>query len=293
MSTLNLEIDSLRSLSKIFTTSNFKEVIFNDNTSKIDYGIKQHLDKGKFTFYHDVIEYLYKKLSSNYCNEYIYKNKLFHNELLKKYQSTSNAIMLDEFQVGKSKADFVILNGEIKIFEIKTELDSFCKLEKQISDYNKIADKVYIVVSYKDKDKILSLYSNTNLGIVILTKRGALKEEKKALNNKKFNHEVIFKSLRKKEYLNIINNYFGIKVLENLIISPNTLIFNNTLKLIKQIDIFAFQKLALTELKNRKIKNKDILYSNDVPKELKHICYNLDLSLNEYSKLDKFLTQKI
>jgi hypothetical protein len=78
-----------------------------------------------------------------------------------------------------------------------------------------------------------------------------------------------------------------------LLKKPNTLVFSNALELVKKIDIIIFQKLALKELKNRIPKDKEKIYSSIIPKELKHICYNLNLSENEYCKLNKFLIKKI
>lgn len=293
MNTLELSIDSLRSLSRIFTTSNFRKVIFHNDTSRIDYWIQKHLNKNDFSSYSELITYLYDELTRNYCNEYIYKNKLLQQELLQKYKTTSNTIMFDELQIWNSKADFIILNWEIKVFEIKTELDSFYKLEKQLNDYKKIANKVYLVISYKDKERALSLYEKTNIWIIVLTKKLILKEEKKALNNTNFDYEIIFKVLRKEEYLNIIKDFFWSITLDELLKKPNTLVFSNALELVKKIDIIIFQKLALKELKNRIPKDKEKIYSSIIPKELKHICYNLNLSENEYCKLNKFLIKKI
>lgn len=292
MNKWNLKIDNLRSLSQILTISNFRKIIFKDDSEYFTYWVKTHLWWYHFKRNAEIIRFLYKKLSKDYCNEYIFKNTLLSQKLLEKYKTSNDAIIIDELPVGNSIADFILINGKIQIFEIKTDLDSFVKLDKQICDYKKLANEVYIVVSHNYKDNLLKLYEKTNVGIIYLDKKWNLNTIKEAGNNLNFDHETIFKVLRKYEYINIINKEFWIKKAEIISNSPNTLIFKKAMNLTKKINIKKFQRLALKEIKKRKIDN-DILDFNNVPKELRYICYNLNFTKNEYSKLDKFLNTKV
>ena len=52
---------------------------------------------------------------------------------------------LTEIPIAKSKADFVLINGKAVVYEIKTELDNFDRLENQINDYYKAFDHVAVV----------------------------------------------------------------------------------------------------------------------------------------------------
>ncbi|HRQ29625.1 MAG TPA: hypothetical protein PLU49_06085, partial [Saprospiraceae bacterium] len=98
----------------------------------------------------------------------------------------------------------------------------------------------------------------------------------------------IFKTLRKPEYLDIINQYFG--YLPDV---PNTQIFKECVSLAKQIEVKEFQKVVFQKLKERKLKCPDLLKSEKTPYELKHICYSIDMNKNEYSELFDFLNQTI
>jgi hypothetical protein len=51
-----------------------------------------------------------------------------------------------EMRVNTSRVDFLAINGDTKSFEIKSNLDNLTKLEKQVSDYEKVFEYNYIVI---------------------------------------------------------------------------------------------------------------------------------------------------
>lgn len=279
---------SYRSLSQIFTPSIFKDLVKSSDYTKMNYRIQKHLIGFSMNDYNSVLEFLYSKLEKNYRNEYLFKNALLNKKLLGTY-SLKTTTVLNEFKIAGSIADFVLLNGEVRVFEIKTDLDGFDKLEKQINDYKKFADKIYIVVSKYNSSKIENLYRNSNIGIIEFTNKNTLRTIKEAFTDKDyFDHSTIFKTLRKYEYLEILVDHYGF--VPNV---PNTQIFRDSLELVKQIDINTFQFLALQKLKERKLKCPEILESELIPKELKHLCYTLNFSQKEYDNLFKFLKTTI
>ena len=72
---VNRNIDSLRSLSEIFTTSNFNKVVRLNDYKLTERKLKKHcsLEIAKTT-YKKVLEKLYVELQSDYRSEYFYKN---------------------------------------------------------------------------------------------------------------------------------------------------------------------------------------------------------------------------
>ncbi|AMC10269.1 hypothetical protein Lupro_02920 [Lutibacter profundi] len=281
------DINKIRSLSQIISPANFKKIVREDDCYSTFYKIKKYTTVTDSTTNLDAINVIYNSLLKNYKNEYVYKNILTNKLLLKKY-SLKNTIALNEFNIGKSIADFVLLNGEARVYEIKTELDNLEKLDKQVLDYCKFGDKVYIVTSSKHVNKLIELYDNSTIGIIELTSRNALKTIKEATSNEAtFSCEILFKTLRKQEYLDIIEEYFNF-VPE----VSNTRIFKECLALAKKIEISLFQKLVVNKLKYRNISNPKKIQEKAIPESLKHICYSLDFSKNEYEKLDSFLNQK-
>lgn len=282
-------IDSLRSLSEIFTTSNFNKVVRQKDYKLTENKLRKHYSNERInSTYKKILGSLYLDLQSEYRSEYFYKNNLLNRFLLKQY-SLSTTSVFNEFKIGSSIADFVLLNGTARVFEIKTDLDGLEKLEKQLNDYKQFADLVYIVTSSKYIDKLLLDYSNSTIGIIEFTQRNTFKEHKKAESNSSFfNHLTLFKSLRKAEYLDIVKSHFGY-----IPEVPNTKIFRACFELISSIDVIEFQILTFNKLKKRKIKCPDLLESEKTPFELKQICYTLDFSEQEYNSLYTFLNKTI
>ena len=227
-------------------------------------------------------------MSDNYCNEYIYKNSVLNKLLLKKYKLNSTTL-LNELKIGKSIADLVFINGEVKIFEIKTDLDTLNRLEAQLADYKKIAEKIYIVVSSKHINSILLSYGESSFGIVELTSDLNLKTHKEAdIDNAKFDHTTLFKLLRKVEYENIIKEKYG--AVPQV---PNTILFKSCLKLAQQIDVNEFQSLVFKQLKKRKLREPELLTSINTPTELRFLCHSMDLDKKQYLTLFKVLNKAI
>lgn len=76
-------------------------------------------------------------------DEYIYRSAITKKILLGKH-SLRTASMLNEFRVGNSKADLVILNGTATVYEIKSERDSLARLVNQIKDYKRVFSAVNV-----------------------------------------------------------------------------------------------------------------------------------------------------
>ncbi|GGH42619.1 MULTISPECIES: sce7726 family protein [Flavobacteriaceae] len=281
------DLNQIRSLAQIFSTANFKKIVRDEDYFDTFYRVDRYTKVKESTTNLQVLNQIYKSLLRNYKNEYVYKNILINKLLLRKY-SLKSTIALNEFKIGNSIADFVLLNGEARIYEIKTELDGLEKLDKQLSDYEKFADKIYIVTSSKHIPNLLMKYYNSNIGIIELTQRNALKTVKEAEKNTfTFKHDTLFKTLRKDEYISLIRTYF--KFVPDV---PNTQIFRECLKMSKKIDILEFQKLVVQKLKYRNISNPEVFKERQIPESLKHICYSLDFSDIEYQQLEYFLSQK-
>jgi hypothetical protein len=51
--------------------------------------------------------------------------------------------------------------------------------------------------------------------------------------------------------------------------------------------------MAFEKLKSRKLRSPQLLLDCRTPYELKHICYTMDLSINEYDNLYKFLNKEL
>lgn len=277
------DIQNLRMVSQIFSPSIFQKIVREDDFALFQKQTAKYFNAGSYDTNLDIIKSLYKSLQKKYRCEYVYKNNLVL-KLIKEH-SLKITLILNELKIGASKADLVMLNGAVRVFEIKTELDDFSKLSKQLNDYQKFADGVSIVTDEKNAEKLKNEYADTNIGIIILDAKNKLQTIKEAGSNTSlFDFDTIFKILRKQEYLDLVADNFGF--VPNV---PNTQIFRACYELLASKDIVVFQKQVLNKLKERKLLKPDLLKSSNTPKELKHICNSLDFNEQEYHKLYNFL----
>jgi hypothetical protein len=73
-----------------------------------------------------------------------------HNKILRKNKNRKDVFVLNEFQIlnGLSRIDIAVLNGYFHGYEIKSDKDNLLRLPKQVSNYNKIFDKMTLIVGY-------------------------------------------------------------------------------------------------------------------------------------------------
>ncbi len=223
---------------------------------------------------------IYSMLFKNYRNEYIYKNVIANKILLGKH-SLITSHMFTEFRVGKCKADVVILNGTSTVYEIKSEFDSFVRLENQIQTYFQVFDHINVITTASQAVKLKSILPDA-AGILVLTDRNTISTIRESKSNKEnTNLGILFNSFRKNEYLKIIKEYYGI-----LPDVPNTSIHRECKRLFCDIPLPAAHGLAIRTLKNR---NKSRLLKDSIsiiPTSLS--AYALSIS-SETSKIQAFM----
>lgn len=214
-------------LSEVCTNSGLFEHI------KLSMSLKQFLD------------WIYAILFKNYRNEYIYKNVIANKILLGKH-SLNTSHMLTEFRVGKCKADAVVLNGTSTVYEIKSEFDSFARLQNQIRAYSAIFDHINVITSVSQASKMGSILPDM-AGILVLTDRNTITTVRKSKSNKKnANQSILFDSLRQNEYIKITKEYFG--VVPDV---PNTQIYRECKKLFSEIPPEIAHDLTIKVLRRR------------------------------------------
>lgn len=223
----------------------------------------------------DIFDAVYNYLSKAYRSEYIYKNAIANKILLGRH-SLNTSFMLTEFRVGSCKADVAIFNGTSNVYEIKTELDSLERLAKQVAEYQNFFDKVQIITAPSQTNKI-SKSVEPSIGILELTPRNTIKTIQQAKSGKKrVSPETIFDSLRKSEYLSIIEKHYGTipKV-------PNTQIYKECKILFNKISPELVHDLMVPLLKQRG--NSQCLkhFIESVPYSLKAIALNSCLKESE------------
>ena len=232
----------------------------------------------------ELISEIYSELKNSYRNEYFYKNTLL-NKLLLGVHSVNTTTALTEVAIAKSKADFVLINGKAVVYEIKTELDNLDRLCSQIEDYYKAFDHVAVVTYEKNLQQLQNVLYKINkpVGIYVLRKNGKLgtiQKPKKYISD--LNKDIIFKLLRKSEYEEIINQWYGY-----LPEVTQFKYYTACKELFLQIPIEDSYVIFLKILKNRmQIEKKEFV---KIPYELKFLAYFMELTNEEYRKLEMFL----
>lgn len=87
-----------------------------------------------------------------------------------------------------SRADSVVFNKKsIHVYEIKSEKDSFTRLESQIEDYKKYADRITIVMDIKKRSAFIKNHAHKYNGVEVLFFYGSGIELERAARGKKLN----------------------------------------------------------------------------------------------------------
>lgn len=280
--------DRMRSYASIFSGASFAHLLKTDDLDFITRKIiryDQHNLGKKFNTYSEYLTYIYNILTKEYRCEYVYKNEIINELLLKKY-GTHNTVVINEFKVGNSVADMVMFNGISKAFEIKTELDSDKRLNGQLADYRSIFKESYIVTHESLVNKYLNLCGKS--GLIAIEKQGrSLKmvEVLKAQIEDEINSDILMRSLRTDEYKNIIIQYFGSLPKVN-----SFGMFNACAELMRRIPHNELHNLFISELKKRD-SNTDLL--KNYYKELRQVCLSLRINPKNYSELNYLLSQTI
>ena len=260
----------MRSYSSAFSRGAIMDIIRFNDFAHLSW-VYNHYDNGltRANSYLDYLKLLYKALVSDYRCEYIYKNEIIR-KLLVKY-GTKNTAVFNEFKVGKSIADIAFFNGESKAFEIKTDLDTPRRLEKQMSDYQKVFDKCYIVIPADRYEQYIEGLS-PEVGIITLSKQSksiVLEEKRAASKQSSFDSDVLINCLHTEEYKNLIVRECG-----NLPNVPGHYMYDACRKLIHEIPVERQKSFFLDTVKGRK-NNTALLKS--VPSELRQLCLSLGL----------------
>ena len=270
-------------LNRFFTRNTFKEVIDEGESSAYIAAIRRYIVDSANKTNDECISEIYQYLRKEYQNEYYYKNTLL-NKLLLGVHSPRTTTALTEVPVAKSKADFILINGKAVVYEIKTALDNFDRLDGQIEDYYKAFSRVVVVTSENKLDEIQQRLQKSPAGICLLTKKGTLSFRKEPDEYRdKLSKPIMFKVLRKNEYEHILLKNFGSlpdvsqfeyyrscqALFESLPIDTAYQMFIQTLKLRTKVDIVEYSK---------------------VPYELKFLIYFSNYKKSDYVKLNHFLS---
>lgn len=261
-------------INRIFSRKVIEEIVETGHNSVFNEVITRYIADPTSKTYGQILSEIYCYLSESNRNEYYYMNTLL-NKLLVGKHNVNTTTALSQLRIGAHIADFVMINGEGCVYEIKSDLDNFERLADQLYDYFKAFSKVSVLAPEHERDRVIGMLDSLgewgeSVGVYGLNDNDVifsrLNERKPKVYNDLLDYRVIFTILRKHEYENVILNYFG--ELPN--VAP-VFYFKECLKLFEQIPILKAQELAFKELKKR---NRITKRSFEIiPSELKAVTY--------------------
>ncbi|MBN2796525.1 MAG: sce7726 family protein [Clostridia bacterium] len=169
--------EDAQKLSTSYSTIESKKVLYNELNNTLN---PEYINSFKNLSIHEMYNHV---LLRYYPNEVSIKSSFVNKVLLK----GKTHVTIFELPIVNSRADLCKINGESIVYEIKTDLDTFSRLPKQIDDYSKIFDKTYVICSVNNQDKIKKHIPNsTGIYSYRITNTGKyiFRLEKKALDNK-------------------------------------------------------------------------------------------------------------
>lgn len=231
---------------------------------------------------------LFDWLARHYRSEAVFKNALANKLLFGRHNPTT-ASLIQEFRVGRSKADTVLVNGSVTAYEIKTALDSTQKLQKQLADYRRAFPMIYVVTDEKISSRYEALFEGTAVGVVTLKRRnGRLSVTREATYDARhLDSETLLRTLRKPEYTEVVRQVTG-----SIPDVPSGKFFRECLRQVSDVDPTDVHTLWRAELKKRRLQAPDGMSNEDI-RPLRHICVDINPSEAELRRLRSWLAQPV
>lgn len=273
-------------LTRVFTQSVLKDLMYEQSSiSLLDKIVKRYeISFDGEVKNENVISEIYQYLGNSYRNEYFYKNTLL-NKLIISVHRLKTTTALTEVPVAKSKADFIMINGKAVVYEIKTELDTFERLETQLRDYYKAFDHVCVVTSETQAEDLLAKLNDSPTGIYVLTNKNTIKRLKEPVQYmENLEKEQIFKILNKPEYENLIKN--AKKELPS--VTPVNY-YRECKRIACELPLEELYDLFLKELKKRN--RIDTIDFNQIPYALRFLVYFSKFQKPQLEILNEYLSK--
>ena len=266
--------DNSRAINRVFTKGVLTQLLSEGKNGVFDYVVKRYVNDPESKTHGELFSEIYSYLGKQKRNEYYYMNTLL-NRVLVGYHSVNTTCALSQVRIGGHIADFVMINGDGKVYEIKSNLDNLDRLSDQLGDYFRAFSKVVVLTTPHEYDKVFRLLEQLDdmgdaVGVYIMNKRGVYfsasdrREPKDYTDN--LEHNCIFKLLRKREYENVVKSHYG-----ELPKTVPVRHFRDCLNWFSQIPILDAQHLACMELKKRNTITKTEYDS--IQSELKSVVY--------------------
>ena len=132
-----------------------------------------------------------------------------HQKLFRHFSATPNILVLEEVGLrhGAARVDFLVVNGMLHGFELKSDKDNLIRLENQIPIYSSVLDRVTLIVGYRLADKALRIIPEWwGVKLASLGTRGGIKfrDARTPKNNPRVEKEAVVKLLWQNQALQVL-----------------------------------------------------------------------------------------
>jgi hypothetical protein len=232
-------------------------------------------------------ENAWKVLTSNYRNEYVYKNELA-NRLIFELHTPKKASFQVELPIGRSIVDVAIANGTSTAYEIKSEFDTTKRIHSQTSNYLKVFDRVYVVTHPQHIEKF-EQEIDERVGLIALSLDGLLINVRDAESNlKNIEPTAVFRCLRRREYVSAIKQHMGVEQF-----LPSGKIANFYEKIFEEITPQLAHVIFTDALRERTTTEPIVDFVNKLPSSLRAMGYATPLSGKQRSNLLSNLSAEV
>lgn len=116
--------DNSRAINRVFTRKVISDLVQDGKSDVFDYVVKRYVENPSEKTHGQLISEIYARLNQQQRNEYFYMNTLL-NKLLCGIHNVNTTAAFSQVRIEHSIADFVMINGEGRVYEIKSDLDQF------------------------------------------------------------------------------------------------------------------------------------------------------------------------
>lgn len=281
--------ESLRLLAKAFTRPVFAAMArTGDFRPSLEFLIRNRIateSQLKDATLSEWFEGAWNHLAKSYRNEYVYKNELATRLIFGRHSPRTAGFQV-ELAVGRSIVDVAVANGTTTAYEIKTEFDTARRLQSQTDNYLKAFDKVF-VVTHPDYVARYERELDPRVGLIVLSQRSSLAPYRDAQSNaENVDPSVIFRCLRRSEYLNAIKELFGTR--PEL---PNGLIASHCEKLFSKISSVDAHQILVKALRARTTDKSTVDFVAQLPSSLRALGYATPLSGRQRNTILELLSR--
>lgn len=212
-------------------------------------------------------------------DDYVYRVAITQKIALGRH-SLRTATVLNELRARGSKADLVILNGTATAYEIKSERDSFKRLEGQLADYLSVFASVNVVTSPMQVDNALSLAPD-DVGVLVLSSRFQLQVVREATDRpERIEPLAMLNTLRVQEAVDVLDG-FGLSFPQ----VPNTRRWDALREIFVGLDPARVHAEAVRVLKSTRSHPELMPFLQKLPTPLRAAALASDLSEDARNRL--------